>query len=32
MVGLVLGGLDWFGFGERERRVIAWGVTAGPEK
>ena len=30
MAVLLLGGLDRFDFGERERGVIAWGVAASP--
>ncbi len=33
MVILLLGGSDWFDFGKREWRVIAWGVIpAGPDQ
>ena len=32
MAVLLLGGLDRFDFGERERGVIAWGVAASPDQ
>ena len=28
----LLGGLDRFDFGKRERRVVAWGIAAGPDQ
>ena len=28
----LLGGSDWFDFGKKEWRVIAWGVAAGPDQ